>query len=62
MAECAPVEAVHLNYPSNCTHGCTYTIAEEDLSLRLLQEWVVICVEMATISFYSFLDILFSHR
>ena len=38
-----PVETVHLNYPSNCTHGCTYTIAEEDLSLRLLHEWVVIC-------------------
>ena len=44
MVERAPVEKVHLNYPSNCTHGCTYTIAEEDLdlSLRLLREWVVI--------------------
>ena len=42
MAESAPVETVHLNYPSNCTHGCTYTIAEEDLSLRLLREWVII--------------------
>ena len=42
MAESAPVETVHLNYPSNCTHGCTYTIGEEDLSLRLLLEWVVI--------------------
>ena len=29
----AESETVHLNYPSNCTHGCTYTIAEEDLSL-----------------------------
>ena len=41
MAESAPVETVHLNYPSNCMHGCTYTIGQEDHSLRLLREWVV---------------------
>ena len=44
MAKSAPVETVHtvhLNYPSNCIHGWTYTIGEKDLSLRLLWEWVV---------------------
>ena len=67
MAESAPVETVHLNYLSSCTHGCTYTIGEEDVSPvftsvgRNLPAFEI-CLETDTISVYSFLDGFFFHR